>query len=81
MVQVGAAVAGAGRRCRARSARRACGREEKQEEGEERRREKGKENGEKEEREIKVANLLMMIHEGINQREIRLGMDFGWKRN
>ena len=43
--------------------------------------EKGKENGEKEEREIKVANLLMMIHEGINQREIRLGMDFLWKRN
>jgi len=35
----------------------------------------------KREREIKVANLLMMIREGINQREIRLGMDFRWKRN
>ena len=34
-----------------------------------------------EEREIKIANLPMMDHEGINQREIRLGMDFGWKRN
>ena len=31
--------------------------------------------------EIKIANLPMMDHEGINQREIRLGMDFGWKRN
>ena len=29
------------------------------------------------EREIKITNLLMMDHEGINQREIRLGMDFG----
>ena len=33
------------------------------------------------EREIKIANLLMMDHEGINQGKIRLGMDFGWKRN
>ena len=41
---------------------------------------KGKRKRERE-REIKITNLLMMDHEGINQGKIRLGMDFGWKRN
>ena len=44
-----------------------------------RKKKKGKRKRERE-REIKIANLLMMDHEGINQKGIRLGMDFRWKR-